>query len=262
MKKIWLYGNWKMNMIPSEAGEYCKMLIDILDRNLHNLYSRENLEICLFPPFLSLPAVLENISEMNMVTAGVQDGYLEDSGAFTGEVSLKMAASAGAVSALVGHSERRHTFGESNSIVAKKLHKSLQVGLTGILCFGETLDQREAGETMTVVDEQLRSAFDGLEEKDGKKLILAYEPVWAIGTGKNARPSDAQEVCAHARMLAVKKFGSADYIPVLYGGSVKASNANELLSQKDIDGALVGGASLKVDTFLAIYEAFRGGQKA
>ena len=115
---------------------------------------------------------------------------------------------------------------------------------------------------MAVVDEQLRSAFEGLEEEDGRNLILAYEPVWAIGTGKNARPSDAQEVCAHARMIAEKKFGSARYIPVLYGGSVKASNAQELLSQKDIDGALVGGASLKVDTFLAIYEAFRSGRKA
>ena len=262
MKKIWLYGNWKMNVLPSEAEEYCEKLLDTLKKDLHDVYSKENLEICLFPPFISLPAVLGHITEMNMVSAGVQDGYFEDFGAFTGEVSLKMAASAGAASALIGHSERRHIFGESNSIVAKKLHKSLQVGLTGVLCFGETLDQREAGETMAVVDEQLRSAFEGLEEKDAKNLILAYEPVWAIGTGKNALPSDAQEVCAHARMLAVKKFGSTGYIPVLYGGSVKASNAKELLSQKDIDGALVGGASLKVDSFLAIYEAFREASEA
>ncbi len=262
MKKIWLYGNWKMNIIPSEAGEYCERLLDTLNKDLHNLYSRENLEICLFPPMISLPAVLENITQKNMVSAGVQDGYFEDFGAFTGEVSLKMAASAGATSALIGHSERRHMFGESNSIVAKKLHKSLHVGLTGVLCFGETLDQREAGETMAVVDEQLRSAFEDLGEKDGKNLILAYEPVWAIGTGKNARPSDAQEVCAHARMLAERKFGSSVYIPVLYGGSVKASNAYELLRQKDIDGALVGGASLKVDSFLAIYKAFRESLKA
>ena len=259
MKKIWLYGNWKMNLIPSEAGEYCDSLLDILQKDRHGGYSRDALEICLFPSFLSLPAVLKQISGIDMVSAGVQDGYFEDSGAFTGEVSLKMAARAGANAALVGHSERRHIFDETNVTVAKKLNKALQVGLTSVLCFGETLDQREAGETKAVVEEQLRSAFEGLDEKAGARLMLAYEPVWAIGTGKNASPSDAQEVCAHARVMAQKKFGSSGHMPVLYGGSVKASNASELLSQKDIDGALVGGASLKVDSFLAIYQAFREG---
>lgn len=261
MKKIWLYGNWKMNMIPSEAEEYCGKLLDALKKD-PGAYSKENLEICLFPPFISLPAVLASISKADMVRTGVQDGYFEDSGAFTGEVSLKMAASAGASAALAGHSERRRIFGEGNEIVAKKLHKALQIGLTGVLCFGETLAQREAGETMAVVDEQLRSAFEGLDGTEGKGLILAYEPVWAIGTGKNATPSDAQEVCAHARRLAARKFGDGGYIPVLYGGSVKDSNARDLLSQKDIDGALVGGASLKADSFLAIYEAFRKGFEA
>ena len=262
MKKIWLYGNWKMNMIPSEAEEYCASLMDTIQKDLHGIYSAKGVEICIFPPFISLPAVIDCFEGKEIVGAGVQDGYFEDSGAFTGEVSLKMAARTGASAALAGHSERRHIFGEGNQIVAKKLHKALQLGLTAVLCFGETLDQRESGKTMAVVDEQLRSAFEGLEEKDVAGLVLAYEPVWAIGTGKNALPSGAQEVCAHARMLAVKKFGSADYIPVLYGGSVKSSNAKELLSQKDIDGALVGGASLKVDSFLAIYEAFREGSEA
>ncbi len=261
MKKIWLYGNWKMNMIPSEAGEYCSSLLETLQKDLHGIYSKDDLKICLFPSFLSLSAVLENISGTEIVSAGVQDGYFEDSGAFTGEVSLKMAAMTGASAALAGHSERRHIFGEGNGIVAKKLHKSLQLGLTSVLCFGETLEQREAGETTAVVEEQLASAFEGLGEKYGDRLVLAYEPVWAIGTGKNARPSDAQEVCAHARLLAQKKFPSSGHIPVLYGGSVKASNAAELLSQKDIDGALVGGASLKVDSFLDIYQAWREGME-
>ncbi|MDD2452279.1 MAG: triose-phosphate isomerase [Aminobacteriaceae bacterium] len=254
MKKIYLYGNWKMNMLPFEGEEFCRTLGNKMQGDI---YSSEMIQVCLFPPFLTIPEVLKSLPEDVPVACGAQDGYFEDRGAFTGEVSMDMVKAVGCSHVLAGHSERRHIFGESNEIVAKKLAKALEAGLKAVLCFGETLDERESGKTLAVAREQLESAFSGLEKDKGCGIILAYEPVWAIGTGKNARPEDAQEVCGFAAKMAEEHFGTHPKIPVLYGGSVKESNALDLLSQHDIDGALVGGASLKVDSFLGIYENYR-----
>lgn len=255
MKKIYLYGNWKMNMLPFEGEEFCRTLGNKMQGDI---YSSEMIQVCLFPPFLTIPEVLKSLPEDVPAACGAQDGYFEDRGAFTGEVSMDMVKAVGCSHVLVGHSERRHIFGESNEIVAKKLAKAIETGLKTVLCFGETLDERESGKTLAVVREQLESAFAGLDkDKSCCGVILAYEPVWAIGTGKNACPEDAQEVCAFAAKMAGDYFGSHPKIPVLYGGSVKESNALDLLSQHDIDGALVGGASLKVDSFLGIYENYR-----
>lgn len=254
MKKILLYGNWKMNMLPDEGKEFCCTLEKKIKGNLYN---REKIHICLFPSFLSIPAVVGNLSEESPVSIGAQDGYFEDGGAFTGAVSMDMVKASGCSHVLVGHSERRHIFHEDNEIVARKLRKALKVGLKPVLCFGETLDERENGQTLSVVKEQLHSALVGLSEGWTDNMLLAYEPVWAIGTGKNASPQDAMEVCTFAGNLAGTLSGGKEKTPVLYGGSVKGSNAADLLSQSGIDGALVGGASLKVESFLEIYERYR-----
>lgn len=251
MKKIYLFGNWKMNMLPEEGEEYCRALERRIDGSF---YSADLVNICLFPPFLTIPATLAALPG-GPVSVGAQDGYFEDRGAFTGAVSMNMVKETGCASVLVGHSERRHIFGETDEIVAKKLKKALETGLAAVLCFGETLEERESGRTMAVVEEQLTAAFKFVPEERAGKLLLAYEPVWAIGTGKNASPGDAQEVCSYSARRAAKEFGVT--VPVLYGGSVNEGNARELLSQDDISGALVGGASLKVDSFLAIYENYR-----
>lgn len=253
MKKIYLYGNWKMNMLPEEGESFCRSLAD---RISGSLYQSGLVDICLFPPFLTIPSVLKELPA-GPVSVGAQDGYFEDRGAFTGAVSMDMIRSVGCTHVLVGHSERRHIFGETNEVVARKLKKALDVGLKAVLCFGETLEEREGGKTIKVVQDQLRSAFQSVRGEHAKDLILAYEPVWAIGTGKNASPDDARDVCAFAAKLASGTFGGQSPVPVLYGGSVKDSNAGELLSRPDIHGALVGGASLKVDSFLAIYENYR-----
>ncbi len=252
MKKIYLYGNWKMNMLPEEGADFCRSL----KKNITgSIYGSDRVHICIFPPFLSIPAVLESLPE-NVVSAGAQDGFFEDRGAFTGAVSMDMVMSAGCTHVLVGHSERRHIFGDTDEIVARKLKKALDIGLKAVLCFGEILEERESGRTIPVVQGQLRSAFEAVPGEKADNLILAYEPVWAIGTGRNARAEDAQEVCSFAAKMSAEWFGKTG-IPVLYGGSVKDSNAGELLSQTDIHGALVGGASLKVDAFLSIYETYR-----
>ncbi|MGI6784497.1 MAG: triose-phosphate isomerase [Aminivibrio sp.] len=251
MKKIFLFGNWKMNMLPDEGADYSRSLER---RMMGSFYSADLVNICLFPPFLTIPATAAALPE-GPVSIGAQDGFFEDRGAFTGAVSMDMVREAGCACVLVGHSERRHIFGETDEIVAKKLHKALSTGLTAVLCFGETLEEREAGRTLAVVEEQLSSAFKDVPHEKAVRLILAYEPVWAIGTGRNATPGDAQEVCSYSAERAEKEFGIK--IPVLYGGSVNEGNSRELLSQPDISGALVGGASLKVESFLAIYENYR-----
>lgn len=251
MKKIYLFGNWKMNMIPDEAEEYCRTLEG---RTGGDFYSGGLVNICLFPPFLSIATVLGALSG-TPVSVGAQNGHFEDRGAFTGEVSMDMVREAGCSHVLAGHSERRHIFGETDGIVAKKLKKGLEAGLTCVFCYGETLDEREGGRTIDVVERQLASAFKAVPRERAGNLMLAYEPVWAIGTGKNASPVDAQEVCSYSARRAAEVFNMK--IPVLYGGSVNEGNARELLSQPDISGALVGGASLKVESFLSIYESYR-----
>lgn len=260
MKKIFLYGNWKMHMLPKEAESFCS---ELLSCSSEKRYDEKCIDIALFPPFISIAPVVRLLPENGIFKAGAQDGWYEDRGAYTGAVSMDMNRQIGCTHVLVGHSERRSIFGDTDDIVGRKLKQALQKGLVPVLCFGETLEQREAGQTLAILGKQLLAAWREIEADEIKGngsypgILLAYEPVWAIGTGRNAKAADAQEACAYSRQLFKERFGDTMNCPVLYGGSVKDSNAAELLSQKDIDGALVGGASLKVGSFLAIYDNYR-----
>lgn len=254
MKMIHLYGNWKMNMLPDEGVSFARALAE---RASGPLYSANTVDICLFPPFVTIGAVRHALATGGGLSVGAQDGYTEDRGAYTGAVSLAMVRDLGCTHVLVGHSERRSLFGDDDGVVAKKLKRALDLGLKAVLCFGETLAERESGATTGVVDRQLTTALEGVPGDSMRNVLLAYEPVWAIGTGKNASPEDAQAVCEHVRDGIRKKYGTAVTVPVLYGGSVNEKNAAGLFAQPDIDGGLVGGASLNVERFLGIYESYR-----
>ena len=247
-KKIYLYGNWKMNMTVAET----KKFFDEFAGVYAPFKDDKNLEVGVFSPFTSLWALAEG-AKKNGVVFGAQNVYFEPKGAFTGEVSIPMLAEIGVTHVILGHSERRHILMESDEVIAKKVKAVLAAGMTPVFCYGETLDERESGNTFKVMERQLKSALNGLSADETKKIIYAYEPVWAIGTGKSATSEQAQEVCEWSRKL----IGYPEVV-ILYGGSVKGSNAKELLSMKDIDGALVGGASLKPASFLEIYGAYKG----
>ncbi len=236
--------NWKMN---TDAGSARDLAASVLEGLASTPVERD---VLFFPPSLFLEAVVNAVSSSSATRVGVgaQDLHHEARGAFTGAISAPQIASTGAGWALVGHSERRHVFGDGDETVGLKLQAALRAGLTPVLCVGETLEQREAGQSSAVVAAQLRAALAGVAA--GTELVVAYEPVWAIGTGKTASPALAQEM--HAALRAE--------LPdpgwrVLYGGSVKPANAAELLAQDDIDGVLVGGASLEADSFLSIIRA-------
>ncbi len=225
---------------------------------MHELPSSE---VVLFPPFPYLEAVGSILAD-SPVHLGAQDVYFEPDGAFTGEVSCAMIVDLGATHVLVGHSERRHVIGESNELVNRKVRAALQAGLHVVLCLGETHEEREAERTGTVTREQLRQGLDGVSRADLSRMVLAYEPVWAIGTGRTATPEDAQAVheILRAEIGSCYDAGSAESIRIQYGGSVNAKNAEALFAQPDIDGGLIGGASLKSSDFLAIVRAAgRGG---
>jgi len=226
-------GNWKMYKTASETGEFCRALRDALD-------ALEGVEVAVCPSFTGLAPAVQALAGTEIAVAA-QNVHWEAEGAFTGEVSAPMLADLGVYGAIVGHSERRQYFGETDETVARRAAAALDAGLSVIACVGELEEERERGETDDVLQRQLSA----LEAHDN--LVIAYEPVWAIGTGKTATPELAQE--AHA---FVKSLLDA---PVLYGGSVKVNNAAELLAQPDVDGALVGGASLEVDSFVAICRA-------
>jgi len=226
-------GNWKMYKTASETGEFCRALRDALD-------ALEGVEVAVCPSFTGLAPAVQALAGTEIAVAA-QNVHWEAEGAFTGEVSAPMLADLGVYGAIVGHSERRQYFGETDETVARRAAAALDAGLSVIACVGELEEERERGET----DDVLRRQLSALEAHDN--LVIAYEPVWAIGTGKTATPELAQE--AHA---FVKSLLDA---PVLYGGSVKVDNAAELLAQPDVDGALVGGASLEVDSFVAICRA-------
>jgi triosephosphate isomerase len=242
-----LAANWKMHMTPAEAREYAQ-------RFLARVNPRPGRELVFFPSAVSLSAAAEAFGGRPDIQVGAQDVHWEPKGAFTGAISVSLIEAAGATAALVGHSERRHVFGETDEDTQRKVRALLEHGLTPFLCVGETLKQRERGETADVVLRQLDAACRGLSGDEALQLVIAYEPVWAIGTGKVASPQQAEEVHADLRSLLAKRYnqGIADSVRILYGGSVKASNAAELLGQPNIDGALVGGASLKVEEFLGI----------
>ncbi len=243
-KKIYLYGNWKMNMTAAETKKFFDEFAGIYK-------PASDLEVGVFSPFTSLWALAEGAKKTGVVF-GAQNVYFEPKGAFTGEVSIPMLAEIGVTHVILGHSERRHIFGEPDEMIAKKTKAVLDAGMIPVLCYGETLEEREGGNTFKVMERQLKSALEGLKPEEVAKIIYAYEPVWAIGTGKSATSEQAQEVCEWSRKL----IGDPKVV-ILYGGSVKGSNAKELLSMKDIDGALVGGASLKPGSFLEIYTAWK-----
>lgn len=239
--------NWKMQVGPGEARLY-------LERFLALDQPREGRTLAFFPPAVSLEAVATAIASHDHITAGAQDVHWEPKGAFTGAVSVPLVRSAGAAAALIGHSERRHVFGETDAETAKKVVAVLGGGLQALLCVGETLAQREAGETEAVCARQLTAALAGVDPH--ADLVIAYEPVWAIGTGKNATPEDANAVHAAIR-LVLAGIGLPATTRVLYGGSVNAGNAAALLAQPEVDGVLVGGASLDPEGWAAICRTTR-----
>ena len=238
--------NWKMNHSPADAAEFLRHFLAHYPR-------QQDRTVLLFPPALTLHAVNAGLKDRPDIQVGVQNIHWEDKGAFTGENSAPIARAAGARFVLVGHSERRHVFGETDEETARKVAAAQRAGLTSVICLGETLEQRERGETSEVVLRQLRAATSKLEPAQIALSIVAYEPVWAIGTGKTATPQDASAVHvairAELRTLAGVR---GDGIPILYGGSVNRANAATLLAAEAVGGVLVGGASLDADTWVAI----------
>jgi triosephosphate isomerase len=242
-------GNWKMYKTVQEAVVFTKEF-----RRLAQ--GLRDVELIVAPPFTALHAVCEAARASNLAVAG-QNLHWEHEGAYTGEVSGPMLSEAGAEYVIIGHSERRQLFGETDATVNRKIGAAFTAGLVPIVCVGETLAQRDAGDTLSVLDRQVTEGFDGLSGGQMAGLVIAYEPVWAIGTGRNATPEQAQECHNHLRGRLRQWFGAtaADGCRILYGGSVKPDNAKELLAQPDIDGALVGGASLEPRRFLAIAQS-------
>lgn len=242
-------GNWKMN---AGGRESCELAREVADQTRE----LERVDIVVAPPFTALAATAHEVYEANSkVEIAAQNMHAQQAGAFTGEVSGPMLLDAGATWVIIGHSERRQLFGETDNSVAEKVASALAQELRPIVCVGETLNERELGQTLEVVERQVKAFADQLEQNPGYGVI-AYEPVWAIGTGKVASPADAQEVHAHIRALLEKVSEEvAESTRILYGGSVKADNAAGLLAQPDIDGALVGGASLKAADFAGIARA-------
>lgn len=242
-------GNWKMNLRSSTAKELAAAVVA-------GQATGGDVEVVLCPPSVYLAVVADTIVG-TQVALGAQDVYPQDDGAFTGEVNAAMLSDVGCQFVILGHSERRQLMGETDAQVSEKLHAALAGHLVPIVCVGETLEQREAGETEQVVSDQLKGSLAGLDEARAAGIVIAYEPVWAIGTGKTATPEQAEAVHAFIRSILADDFGEdvAGQIRIQYGGSVKPANAAELLGQPNIDGALVGGASLKADDFLAIIAA-------
>lgn len=241
-------GNWKMNTNAQEA----QALIGDLKAGL----GTKGVDVAVYPPFVYLRE-LAQITKGSDIQLGSQDCYFESSGAFTGEISTDMLKDCSVQSVLTGHSERRHVIGESDQIVNKKTKAVLAAGLIAVLCVGETLDQREAGQTDQVNESQIRAGLQGVSKDALRSVVIAYEPVWAIGTGKTATPNDAQDAHASIRKLIANLYDqdAADAIRIIYGGSMKPGNASELMAMKDIDGGLIGGASLKSSDFLSIIDA-------
>ena len=246
MRRFYVAGNWKMNLSLTEARSLIEGIKAGLPKDLP-------VDLAVFPPFVLL-APLADVLEDLPIGLGGQNCYFEPKGAFTGEVAPQMLLDVGCSSVIIGHSERRHVIGETGDMLKKKVVAALSAGLEVIYCIGETLDEREAGQTEAVLHRQIHEVLGADVSLDS--VTVAYEPVWAIGTGKTATPDQAQEAHAFVRQEIGKLYNGqiADRLRIQYGGSVKASNARELMSQQDVDGALVGGASLKADEFLGIIE--------
>ncbi len=248
-RKPIIAGNWKLNKTPKEAillvAELKRALVDV-----------RGVDIVICPPFVDLSVVVDELIDHD-ISVGAQNVYWVDSGAFTGEISAPMLKEAGVKYVIIGHSERRQFFGETNETVNKRIKAALNHGLTPIVCVGENLAEREANKTFDVVKNHCEGSLAGLAPEEMKKIVVAYEPVWAIGTGKTATPEQAQDVHAFIRQLLGKIFNAdvAASVRIQYGGSVTPENIASLIGQADIDGALVGGASLKAPSFAAIVKA-------
>jgi len=245
MRKPFIAGNWKMFKTIKEAKQFAKEFKEI--------YKASDVKVAIAAPYLQLETLVKAFKGTGILVAA-QNMHFEDQGAFTGEVSAPMLKEIGVDLCIIGHSERRQYFKETDITVNKKIKKALSVGIMPILCVGESLKVREAKEQNAFVEKQIIADFKGLSKEDALKVTVAYEPIWAIGTGKTATPKEAQSMCAHIRKVLKKLYGEeiSEEIIIQYGGSVKPANATELLNQEDIDGALVGGASLKANDFMEI----------
>lgn len=253
MRRPFVAGNWKMNLSLALGRD----LITSLRAGLDQLGSGDRVEVAVCPPLVYLVPFAEALRGTR-IQLGAQNLYHEASGAFTGEVAAEMIAETGARYVIIGHSERRHTIGhhEDDRMINLKVRAARRAGLIPILCVGETLDERKAGQTFDVLTFQLTAGLVGVNVGHGQDLVVAYEPVWAIGTGQNATPEQAQEAHLHLRTHLRALVGAvADDVRILYGGSVKPDNAGELMRQADVDGGLIGGASLKAESFLGIIKA-------
>ncbi|TKH14247.1 triose-phosphate isomerase [Peribacillus simplex] len=249
MRKPIIAGNWKMNKTLSEATAFLEEVSNLIPK-------QDVIDTVVCAPALFLDQLVQAAKGTD-VKIGAQNMHFEENGAFTGEISPIALADLGVSYVILGHSERREMFNETDEAVNKKAHAAFAHGLTPIVCCGETLEQREAGETNDFVGSQIEKGLAGLSDDQLKQAVIAYEPIWAIGTGKSSSAQDANEVCAHIRSVVADKFSNeaAAAIRIQYGGSVKPENIKEYMAQSDIDGALVGGASLKTDSFLQLLEA-------
>jgi triosephosphate isomerase len=247
-RKPLIAGNWKMYKTPDQAAETARQLV-------RGIGSVTDVDIMIAPTFIALAAVYASIKN-SPIALGAQNLYWQDEGAYTGEISAPMLKSVGCRYCIIGHSERRQYFAETDETVNKKIKAAIKAGLQPIFCVGETEKERESGQTLSILDKQIKKGLEGLVLEQLDLLIIAYEPVWAIGTGKTATDDQAQEVHQFIRSLVKNNFGQAlsDSVRILYGGSVKPDNIASLMAMPDIDGALVGGASLSAESFRKIIE--------
>lgn len=245
MRRGLVVANWKMNMLRGEAKALAGEVVRLLE-------GVRNVDVVLAPPYTSLDVVYEITNGTN-IELGAQNVFWETKGAFTGEISPYMLADIGCKWVIIGHSERRRIFGETDDVVLKRVKASLDAGLIPIVCVGETLEEKEKGSTINVIEKQIKGGLAALELNDPSQIVIAYEPIWAIGTGKNALPEDVEHVHGIIREIIASMWGEiADQVRILYGGSVDPRNIEELVSSPNVDGALVGGASLKADSFTKI----------
>ena len=249
MRRLFIAGNWKMNLDRASA---VALAADVAKQ----AEGIDTVDLAVCPASVHLDAVAVAVAG-SKVALGAQNMYHEPKGAYTGEISAAMLCDVGCKYVILGHSERRHVLGETDEDINKKVHAALEAGLTPIVCVGELLSQREAGQTMEVIRRQFAGSLEGVSADQMTGIVIAYEPVWAIGTGKVATPQQAEEVHLDLRKIMAERYNSevAESVRIQYGGSVKAGNAADLLGQPNIDGALVGGASLEADSFLGIVRA-------
>lgn len=245
-RKKLIAGNWKMNTTKDEAANLVKSIIE-------NTAGVSDVDIMVAPPFINIAPVAEAAKTSN-VKVGAQNMYIEDSGAFTGEISPSMLKAFGVAYVILGHSERRAIFGESDELINEKVKKALSESITPVFCVGETLEEREGGKAEEIVGTQVTKGLKDVSADDMKSVVIAYEPVWAIGTGKTATPEDADAMHAHIRKVITDLYSASvsEETIILYGGSMKDSNCDELLNMPNIDGGLIGGAALKAESFTRI----------